>query len=309
MRRYPNVRPIITVWLACVLVFAAGASLGWVRGFGQVQTTLIIATFGVVVAYGQNLVILTGGIDLSVPFTITATSIVLTQLSATVDSLAVVAIALGVATFVGLWNGVGVAFLRIPPLIMTLSTNIVLLGLVLAYTEGTPAGVAPAWLVNAMTGRIGFVPNILIIGLVFVIAGTAVLLNTSFGRYVYAIGNSREIAYLSGVRVGVVTVAVYAVAGFCSGLAGVMLSGWNEQASFDMGDPFLFASIAAVVIGGTSILGGRGSFIGTVGGVVLFTAVGTVLAATTLPQSARDIAVGGVFLVSVLLSQRVRSAE
>ena len=308
-RRYPNMRAVVTVWTVVLVVFALGAILGWVTRAGQIETTLVLATFAVVVAFGQNLVILTGGIDLSVPFTITGTGILLTQLNGSGDSIALLAVVLGAATLVGVWNGVGVAYFQISPLIMTLATNIILFGLILAYTEGTPSGIAPQALIDFMTSSVGPIQTVLLVGLVFSVAATLLLLNTSFGRYIYAIGNSREVAYLSGIRVRPVTVGVYALASCCYGLAGLMLSGWNEQASFQMGDPYLFPSIAAVVIGGTSILGGRGNFIGTVGGAVLFTGIGTVLAGTTLPQSTRNVVIGVVLIVAVALIQRERVTD
>src|SRR5688572_1932342 len=154
-RRYPNMRAVVTVWIVVLVVFAAGAILGWLTRFGQVETTLILATFAVVVAFGQNLVILTGGIDLSVPFTITGTSILLTQLNGSGNSIGLLAVVLAAATLVGVWNGVGIAYLRISPLIMTLATNIILFGLILAYTEGTPSGIAPRALIDFMTGSVG----------------------------------------------------------------------------------------------------------------------------------------------------------
>jgi ribose transport system permease protein len=309
-RRFPNTQAVTTVWLVFVAVFLAGAAVGWVKRFDQVETALILAVFALVVAYGQNLVILTGGIDLSVPFMITGTSVVLAELSEKGGAPVVVTlVVLGMATLVGVWNGLGVAFLRISPLIMTLATNIILLGLILAYTKGTPKGVAPKSLVDFMTGTIGPIKTVLVVGLVFAIMGTVILLNTTFGRYIYAIGNGVEVSFLSGVPVKWVTVAVYAAAGCCYGLAGIMLSGWNEQASFQMGDPYLFPSIAAVVLGGTSILGGRGNFAGTVGGAALFSGIGTVLAGTNVPQSTRNVVIGVVLIIAVALIQRERITD
>jgi ribose transport system permease protein len=309
-RRYPNMQAVVAVWVVFVVVFALGGLLGWVTNLDQVETALILASFAVVVAFGQNLVILTGGIDLSVPFTITATSILLTDLSSGSESaLWPILVVLGVAAAIGAWNGAWVAYLKVSPLIVTLASNIILLGLVLAYTEGTPSGVAPQPLVDLMTGEVGPFSNVLLLGLLFSVLATLLLLGTSFGRRVYAIGNSTEVSYLSGIRVQWVTVAVYAIASFSYGLAGVMLSGWNEQSSFQMGDPYLFPSIAAVVLGGTSILGGRGNFAGTVGGAAVFTAIGTVLAGTTLPQSTRNVVIGVVLILAVALIQRERITD
>jgi len=308
LRRYPNLRAVVTVWLVFLAVFALGAALGWVANLSQLETALVLAVFALVVAFGQNVVILSGGIDLSVPFTITSVSILMTELAGSSGSQGIWAIlvALAFATAIGVWNGVWVAYLKVSPLIATLGTNIILSGVVLSYTQGKPIGSAPQPLIDLMTGTVGPFSNVLFMGIIFTIVATLLLLRTTFGRRIYAIGNSPEVSYLSGIRTHAVTIAVYTLASFSYGLAGVMLSGWNRQASPLMGDPFLFPSIAAVVLGGTSILGGRGNFVGTAGGAALFTGIGTILAATTLPPSARDIVIGVVLIVAVVMIQRER---
>jgi ribose transport system permease protein len=132
------------------------------------------------------------------------------------------------------------------------------------------------------------------------------LSRTPFGRRVYAVGNSQRVAHLSGVNVGGVVIAVYAMSGLCSALVGIMLTGFGGQASLGMGDPYLLPSIAVVVIGGTLITGGRGKFIGMVGGVLLLTALQTLLAGTTIPPATRDVIYGAVILCAVVaLRERV----
>ncbi len=309
LRRYPNLRAVVTVWLLFLTVFAIGAALNWVTNFSQLETALVLAVFALVVAFGQNVVILGGGIDLSVPFIITSTSILMTDLASGSGSLGVWAIpvALAFAAAIGVWNGVWVTYLKVSPLIATLATNIILSGLVLAHSEGTGStGSSPQPLIDLMTGKVGPFSNVLFIGIIFTIVATLLLLRTTFGRRIYAIGNSPEVSYLSGIRTHAVTIAIYALAGFSYGLGGVMLSGWNRQPSLLMGNPFLFPSIAAVVLGGTSILGGRGNFVGTAGGAALFTGIGTVLAATTVPPATREIIIGLVLLGAVVLIQRER---
>jgi ribose transport system permease protein len=308
LSRYPNLRAVITVWLVFLAVFALGAALGWVTHLSQVETALVLAVFALVVAFGQNVVILAGGIDLSVPLTITSAGIFMTELASSSGSYGILGIlgALAFATAIGVWNGVWVAYLKVSPLIATLGTNIILTGVVLAYSQGKPIGSAPQPLINFMTGSIGPFSNVLVIGLIFTVVATLLLLRTTFGRRIYAIGNSPDVSYLSGIPTRAVTISVYALASFSYGLAGVMLSGWNRQASPLMGDPFLFPSIAAVVLGGTSILGGRGNVVGTAGGAALFTAIGTILAATTLPPSTRDIVIGVVLILAVVMIQRER---
>jgi ribose transport system permease protein len=306
--RYPNLRAVIAVWVIFVLMFLIGRLLGYVTALdNQFETTAILASFAAVVAFGQAIVILTGGIDLSVPFTITITSVILTGTAVGEDGRWwAVPLVLLMAFGIGVWNGVGVAFLKISPLIMTLATNVILLGLILIYTSGTPRGLSPPFLVEFMTGKVGPVRNVILATVVFVAVATLLLTRTVFGRYVYAVGNSPQVAYLSGVPVKAVLVGVYATASLSYGLAGVMLTGWARQSALNLGDPYLFPSIAAVVLGGVSILGGRGHFLGVVGGALVFTGIGTILAGTTIPESTRSVIFGLVLLGAVALIQRER---
>jgi ribose transport system permease protein len=123
---------------------------------------------------------------------------------------------------------------------------------------------------------------------------------TTFGRRVYAVGNSERVSHLAGVKVKMVTIALYALSGLCAAIAGIALAGFGGGATIGTGDPYLFQSIAAVVIGGTYILGGRGSYLGTVAGAIVLTTLVSVLLAQNAPDNARDI-VYGVVIVGILL--------
>jgi ribose transport system permease protein len=133
------------------------------------------------------------------------------------------------------------------------------------------------------------------------VIGAVVLLGkTAFGRRVYAIGNGVRAAELSGVPVKSTTVKVYVLSGLCAALVGCLLSGFSGQGSLGMGDEYLLPSIAVVVVGGALITGGRGSYIGMLGGVLLLTALQTLLAGTTLPYATRAILYGTVVLCAVV---------
>ncbi len=123
---------------------------------------------------------------------------------------------------------------------------------------------------------------------------------TPFGRRVYALGNGERVAALSGIAVNRTILLVYMLSGFCSALVGCMLTGFSGQASLGMGDDYLLPSIAVVVVGGTLITGGRGTYLGMVGGVLLLTALQTLLAGTTLPYATRIIIFGLVVLAAVV---------
>jgi ribose transport system permease protein len=151
-----------------------------------------------------------------------------------------------------------------------------------------------------MTGQvIGITPVVFFVG-AFVFAAVILLGRTVFGRRVYAIGNGVRAAQLSGVPVGSTIVKVYMLSGFCSALVGCLLSGFSGQASLGMGDEYLLPSIAVVVVGGALITGGRGRYIGMIGGVLLLTALQTLLAGTMLPYATRAILYGVVVLCAVI---------
>jgi ribose transport system permease protein len=124
---------------------------------------------------------------------------------------------------------------------------------------------------------------------------------------VYAVGNSQCVSHLAGVNVKLVTIALYALSGLFAAIAGIALAGFGGGATIGMGDPYLFQSIAAVVIGGTYILGGRGNYLGTVAGAIVLTALVSVLLASNAPNYARDIVYGVVILVILLIYGRQRA--
>jgi ribose transport system permease protein len=205
---------------------------------------------------------------------------------------------------VGIFNGLGIVLLGISPVVMTLATNAMLQGVVLVLTNGTPSGSAPPSLGELMNGRfLGSVPILIPPLLLFVVAGVLLLQRTSYGRQVYAVGNSPLVARLSGLRVGMILISVYVISALCSGLAGLMLTGYGRQSYLGMGDQYLLPSIAAVVVGGASALGGRGYYLGTVGGAILLATLGTILAGLTLPDAIKDIVFGLVVLLAVVANR------
>ena len=160
-------------------------------------------------------------------------------------------------------NGVGVAWFGVPAVVMTLAMNGIMEGLTLGLSSGMTceacAAYAPPLIQDAVHGHLLGVPAVLYVWLAVIVLVSFALSVTIFGRSTYAVGNSLRVSYLAGVRVGAVTVSLYALSGMFSALAGIMLVGFGGQAALGMGDPYLFQSIAAVVIGAWHILGGRGT--------------------------------------------------
>lgn len=269
---------------------------------GYFNSLVVLASFLVVLALGQGAAILTGGLDLSLPWMIGFCGILVAGLVRGSDEVALWAIPLGLAlgTALGALNGAGIVLLGLPPIVMTLAMNGILQGAALVYSNGTPDGFASPGMRWFMTGRLLGVTPVVWFVLAFVGAALVLLGRTTFGRRVYAVGNSPLVAKLSGVGVGGTLIGVYALSGFCAALVGILLAGFSGQASLGMGDEYLLPSIAVVVIGGTLITGGRGHYLGMLGGVLLLTALSTLLAGTTLPFAVRDIIYGLVVLGAVL---------
>lgn len=271
---------------------------------------LQIASFLGVIAVGAMIVILLGHIDLSVPWTLGGAAIISTALVGTGDpvlSAFSIPAALTFGLMVGIINGVGVSVFRIPSMVWTLAVNSILLGVAVLNTGGfNPKGEASALMISMATQRTIGIPNALIVWMVLCLGIFILLRYTNFGKYLSAIGFAEKATFLSGVSTGSVVFIAFMIAGMCSALGGVLLAGFANQAYQSMGDPYLMPTIAAVVIGGTSILGGRGSLLGTVGGVIFITLLTSVLSVMQISEAWRQITFG-LLIVAMLLFQNLRN--
>ena len=191
-------------------------------------------------------------------------------------------------------------------MIFTLAINAIAQGLMVVHTSGfaPQEHATPAMHFIAVERSILGIPNA--VWMWAAIGGwTLVLLRrTTFGRRVYGIGNSERAVFLSRGNVDRVVVACFAIAGTCSAFAGVLLAGYSTKAYQAMGDPYLLPAIAAVVLGGTSILGGRGTYLGTVAGVVLMTLLQSILSIVQVPEAARQVIYGVVIILMLLVYGR-----
>ncbi|HET6621831.1 MAG TPA: ABC transporter permease [Dongiaceae bacterium] len=293
--------PAYICFLAVLVITELAIGRALLNG-GYYNSVLVLSSFLLILALGQGTVILTGGLDLSVPWTIALCGILL---AGTVNGhdgplLYALPMVLAVGCAVGLVNGFGIAMLGISPIVMTLAMNGILQGVALLYSQGTPAGFSAPLMRWFMTSKSGWVTPVVVFIVLFVIAAVILHRRTAFGRRVYALGNGERVAALSGIAVNRTILLVYMLSGFCSALVGAMLTGFSGQASLGMGDEYLLPSIAVVVVGGTLITGGRGTYLGMVGGVLLLTALQTLLAGTTLPYATRVIIFGLVVLAAVV---------
>ncbi len=302
--------PAVATSFACIvalLVFGSLYSSSFLSPEYLLQQ-LKVASFLGVISTGMMLVILLGQIDLSVPWTVTTGAMMASAAAAMGPAGVFLAIPFGIVCgmTIGLVNGIGVAYLRIPSMIVTLATNAVAQGLMVAYTGGfSPQDSASGAMRYLATGAfIPGVPNSVIVWAIVGGATVFVLTRTTFGRSVYAIGNRERAAYLSGVNTRRIVMTAFIAAGGLAAFGGVLLAGYASKAAQSMGDAYLLPSIAAVVLGGTSILGGRGSYLGTIAGVILITLLQSILSVMQMPEAGRQIIYGVVIVVMLLLYGR-----
>ncbi len=301
-----NLMPFVGVFL---LIFAGSFFFPQILSAGYLTQQLQIAAFLGLLATGATIVILLGHIDLSVPWVLTGAAILSTALVGSgnplLSTLAVPA-ALAFGAIIGIINGIGVAILRIPSMVWTLAVNSMLLGLAVLNTGGfNPRGEASPLMIRMASGDILGLPVSFLIWIAVSAVLAGFLTRTPFGRYLRAIGFNEKATFLSGVSTPSVVFVAFAIAGMCSALGGVLLAGYANQAYQSMGDPFLLPTIAAVVIGGTSILGGRGGLFGTIGGALFITLLTSILSVMQIDDAWRNIIFGVIILV-MLLFQTLR---
>jgi ribose transport system permease protein len=303
-RLKPDDKPLViaSLFIVAILVIGTGYTLA-TQGNMPLLTPnyllqqLQIGAFLGIVAAGMMLVILLGHIDLSVPWTLTAAAMMATA----VGGPMAIPTGLAIGLAVGLVNGLGVAYLRIPSMILTLGVNAVMRGLMIWHTGGFAPQTAATDMMRFLAAEHVFGVPVAIFVWVFVSILVALMLRqTALGRSIYAIGNREAAAYLAGIPTRQVIVLAFVLCGLCSGLAGVLLAGYSAKAYQGMGDAYVLPAIAAVVIGGTHILGGRGRYLGTLIGVVLIVLLNSVLSIMQMPEAGRQIIYGCVIIGMLL---------
>ena len=309
-------RRIVYAYVAAILLFVVGDIVhpGFAR-LGSVTAILTIASFVGLVAAGQTFVVLIGGIDLSVPWVLNGAAILLVTSSLGQDGRALYALllTLGMGAAAGLVNGIVIAFLGVPAVVMTLAMDGIMEGLTLGLSGGMTcqacASYAPPVVQDAVHGSLFGIPAAVFLWIVVIAIVSFILSFTTFGRKTYAIGNNPLASYLAAVNVRLVTALLYVLSGLFAALAGILLVGFGGQASLGMGTPYLFQSIAAVVIGGVYMLGGRGHYLGVAAGAVTLVALVSVLLAMNMPDYGRNIIYGIVILILLLLYGREEREE
>jgi ribose transport system permease protein len=275
----------------------------------QVSTTFLYAAVLGLIAAGQTLVMLTGGVDLSVATTATTGAFMISSYGNHGAGVAIL-IALGVGLGIGLVNGVGVAVFRVNPLIMTLGVSTITLGALTIYSQKRFVSLVPEFVTKLGSERFfTYIPYDLLVWAPIAALIILGLRYSGIGRMIYAVGDNPEACRLAGVRVWQVQLFVYALCGLLSALAGVLLVGFNNAADLGIGAPFLLPSVAAVVIGGTSIFGGLGGYTGTILGALILTVLDSLLVILNASQAARQIIYGLIVLALASIYARIATSE
>lgn len=299
-------KPWIWSFVAAFLVWLATMAFTRGHGGGELMTAaLTFATFFVIVAIGQMFVVTLGpgNVDLSIPATITFAGSVAMKVMDTQDSMILVGLlaALACGLAVGLFNYALILVLRIPPIIATLSSSFVVLSAAIAYGRGLRIK-PPPMLADFTTSVVAGVPVLAVCVIVLAALMGVVLNRTVYGRAVTAIGQNTRAASLAGIRVEAIRFATYVMSAVLAALCGYLFSGFSGGSSLSMGEQYLLASIAVVVIGGTSVAGGNGNLPGLWGAALFLFLVQSMLNTYQLSAGLRYLATGLIIIAVITLA-------
>ncbi|GMO00112.1 ribose ABC transporter permease [Parageobacillus thermoglucosidasius] len=297
--------PLIGFFLLCIVLSILSDSFltvnNWMNVLRQVSINALIA-------FGMTFVILTGGIDLSVGSVLALSSAITAGIMASgTNGFTAIIIGLLAGFLMGALNGVVITKGRIAPFIATLATMTMFRGLTLVYTDGRPiTGFASDDILFQMMGRGYFlgIPVPVVFMIVVYVALYFVLKKTTFGRHTYAIGGNEEASRLSGIRVDRLKIWIYSLTGGLSALAGIILTSRLNSAQPTAGTAYELDAIAAVVLGGTSLSGGRGWIFGTLVGVLIIGVLNNGLNLLNVSSFYQQVIKGLVILLAVLLDRR-----
>ena len=297
--------------IALLVLFAIGATTAGDR-FTNIENILTIIRFASIIgvlSIGMTFVIIGGGIDLSVGSVMGLASVVATL--AAVQTLAdqsswliMVVVALVVGTAAGIINGIVISYGKVVAFMATLAMLVAARGLAEILSNRTTQIVRSQDFIEFFRSNLLGIPVLIWIFLLVAVAGWILLNKTTFGRRTVAIGGNREAARLAGLKVMRHTVYLYALAGLTAGIAGIMMLGRTTAGTSTHGQLYELDAIAAVVVGGTLLIGGRGTIVGTVFGVLIFATLTNVFTQNNLNTSVQAVAKGVIIVLAVLLQQR-----
>jgi ribose transport system permease protein len=306
--------PVIALVLAIILFILGGLLAPGFTNTTQAINIVRLAAFLGIIAAGQTLVIISGGegIDLSAGALVTLGAILTYRITDGQDAMILPAlgIVLLVGAGIGLLNGIGIAILGMPPLVITLGMAGVVTGVIYFVTRGELVGrTPPAMGLLLSQALIGPIPGVIVLWLLLGVGMWLLLERTTFGKQLFAIGVNRTAARLSGVRVNMIVILTYVMAGALATFGGFVLLGFTQTVFLNLGQPYLFPSIAAVVVGGTVLAGGKGGYWGTMAGALVLQVIDSLLLALQVEEAFQLIILGAILLILLTMYGRQRAVR
>ena len=308
-RRIIRDQPLIplVILLALLVALLEMSKPGIVSG-NWVATTIRTAIPLAILAACQTLAMLTGGIDLSVGAVASMAAFLMATLATGQGPVVAIVIAFAAAAIAGLVNGIGIGVFKVHPLIMTLGMSLVVLGLMSVYQllmvqSGTLIPAAILWLGVGIS--FGFVPNNLVVFVPLAVLIVVGLRRSGYGRLLFAVGDNPIAARLAGTRVWQVLLVLYILSAMLAAVAGILVAGVANTATVSLVEQSVLPSVAAAVIGGTSIMGGRGGYAGTIVGALILTVLTTLLTVLEMPEAVRQVLFGAIIVAVAAAYTRV----
>jgi ribose transport system permease protein len=273
-----------------------------------VATTIRVTIPLAILAGCQTLAMITGGIDLSVGAVASMAAFLMATLATGQGPVVAIVVALAAAVVAGTVNGIGIGVFKVHPLIMTLGMSLVVLGLMSVYQllmvrSGTLVPDPIRWLGSGIS--FDFLPNSLVVFIPVALLIVGGLRRSGYGRLLFAIGDNPIAARLAGTRVWQIHVVLYVMSGLLAAIAGLLVAGQTNTATVSLVNELVLPSVAAAVVGGTSIMGGRGGYAGTIVGALILTVLTTLLTVLEMPEAVRQVLFGGIIVAVAAAYTRV----
>jgi len=286
--------------LLVLLIFFSATSKNFLVASNIMTIARQVSMLGIA-SVGMTFVLLLGGIDLSVGSTITLVNILAAYLMVKIGMNPVIAclIAVAVSTLIGFLNGLIIAKIKMPPLIVTFAMQIIVEGIAYLICQGLPIFGFPKWFTFLGQGYVGIIPIPVIIMVIILVIGGFIMNETYFGRFFYAVGGNEEAANLSGINVNKVKYLVYTLAGLFAGLAGVVMLSRTNSGQVLAGKGFEFDCITACVLGGVSVNGGVGKISNVVAGVLILGVLSNGMVLLNVSQFLQMVIKGVVLMAAV----------
>lgn len=302
---------VVPFGLAVALFFVINLVIPGYANLNSFLSLLLLSSLLGLAAVGQTLTIIIGGFDMSIPAVIGMANVLMTLLyGAGVPVWAAATAIFAIAGAIGAINGFASRSLQLNPLVVTLAMGSIVFGAIWAGTHGEVAGSVPDWLVGAVSviGTTGPIPlpGVVVLWIVVVAAVWLLERRTILGRWIFAAGANPRAAELAGVPMLAVWIVVYVLSALLAALTGILLAGFSGAADPAVGAAYLFTTVAAVVVGGTPLTGGRGGYGRTVAGCLVVTELSTLLVGLGLDQAGQQMCLG--FLIVALVAVYGREA-